>query len=34
MVEPCPEHRIQCKASSEPSSKVRPMLASTSQFGL
>lgn len=33
-VEPCPEPRIQCKASSEPNSKVRPMLASTSQFGL
>jgi len=35
MVEPCPEPRIQCKASSsEPNTKVRPMLASTSQFGL
>lgn len=33
-VEPCQEPKIQCKASAEPYSKVRPMLASTSQFGL
>jgi hypothetical protein len=30
----CPEPRVQCKAAYEPPSTVRPMLASTSQFGL
>lgn len=30
----CPEPKVQCKAAYEPNSKVRPMLASTSQFGL
>jgi len=33
-VAPCPEPRVQCKAAYEPTSQVRPMLASTSQFGL
>jgi len=32
--EPCPEPNIQCKAAYEPSNPVRPMLASTSTFGL
>jgi hypothetical protein len=32
--EPCPEPNIQCKARYEPSNPVRPMLASTSTFGL
>lgn len=31
---PCPDPKVQCKASYEPNSRVRPMLASTSQFGL
>lgn len=31
---PCPDPKVQCKASYEPTSKVRPMLSSTSQFGL
>lgn len=30
----CPEPKVQCKAAYEPNTKVRPMLASTSQFGL
>jgi hypothetical protein len=30
----CPEPRVQCKAAYEPPSQVRPMLASTYQFGL
>ena len=30
----CPEPRVQCKAAYEPNNKVRPMLASTAQFGL
>lgn len=33
-VAPCPEPKVQCKAAYEPVPKVRPMLASTSQFGL
>uniref|UniRef100_A0A6C0KZH5 Uncharacterized protein n=1 Tax=viral metagenome TaxID=1070528 RepID=A0A6C0KZH5_9ZZZZ len=33
-VQPCAEPRVQCKAAYEPQSTVRPMLASTSQFGL
>jgi len=32
--EPCPEPNIQCKAAYQPSNPVRPMLASTSTFGL
>jgi len=31
--EPCPEPNIKCKASYEPGTPVRPMLASTSTFG-
>lgn len=31
---PCPDPKVQCKASYEPTSRVRPMLSSTSQFGL
>lgn len=31
--EPCPEPDIKCKASYEPGTPVRPMLASTSTFG-
>jgi hypothetical protein len=30
---PCPEPRIKCNAAYEPSTPVRPMLASTSTFG-
>ena len=33
-VQPCPEPRVQCKAAYEPQSSVRPMLASTTAFGL
>jgi hypothetical protein len=33
-VAPCPEPKVQCKAAYETTPKVRPMLASTSQFGL
>jgi hypothetical protein len=33
-VAPCPEPRVQCKAAYEPQSTVRPMLASTTAFGL
>lgn len=33
MCEPCPEPDIKCKASFEPRTPVRPMLASTSTFG-
>ena len=33
-VAPCPEPKVQCKAAYEPTPKVRPMLASTAQFGL
>jgi hypothetical protein len=33
-VQACPEPRVQCKAAYETQSTVRPMLASTSQFGL
>lgn len=32
--EPCPEPNIQCKAAYQPANPVRPMLASTSSFGL
>jgi len=32
--EPCPEPNIQCKANYMPTNPVRPMLASTSTFGL
>ena len=31
---PCPEPNIQCKAEYQPTNPVRPMLASTSTFGL
>ena len=31
---PCPEPNIQCKAAYQPGNPVRPMLASTSSFGL
>lgn len=31
---PCPEPNIKCNASYEPANKVRPMLASTSVYGL
>lgn len=34
MCAPCPEPEIKCKASYEPTNAVRPMLASTSTFGL
>jgi hypothetical protein len=33
MCAPCPEPSIKCKANYEPSTPVRPMLASTSTFG-
>lgn len=33
MCAPCPEPNIKCKAAYEPSTPVRPMLASTSTFG-
>lgn len=33
-VAPCPEPNVQCKAQYEPTSHVRPMLASTASFGL
>jgi hypothetical protein len=33
MCAPCPEPNIKCKAAYEPTTQVRPMLASTSTFG-